>query len=235
MNELVTTIGERAACAAMGISRSTRMRKRSEPTTPAKRNAVSIRRLADAERQAILDIVHTERFADFSVRQIYATVLDEGMYLGSISSFYRILRKAGETKERRALARHPARVKPELVAPAVGRVWCWDITKLLGPQKWTYFQLYVIVDVYSRYVVGWRLEHREDAVLAGELFANTIADQQVDTRMLTVHADSGPAMKSKTLNQLFMDLGITRSHSRPHVSNDNPFIESLFKTLGNGI
>jgi len=234
MNELVTTIGERAACAAMGISRSTRMRKRSEPTTPAKRNAVSIRRLADAERQAILDIVHTERFADFSVRQIYATVLDEGMYLGSISSFYRILRKAGETKERRALARHPARVKPELVAPAVGRVWCWDITKLLGPQKWTYFQLYVIVDVYSRYVVGWRLEHREDAVLAGELFANTIADQQVDTRMLTVHADSGPAMKSKTLNQLFMDLGITRSHSRPHVSNDNPFIESLFKTLKYG-
>ena len=231
MNELATTVGERAACAALGISRSTRMRRRREPARPVQRQYASLRRLSEAERQSILDVVHIERFADFSVRQIYATLLDEGLYLGSISSFYRILRLAGETKERRALATHPARVKPELVAPAVGRVWCWDITKLLGRQKWTYFQLYVIVDVYSRYVVGWRLEHREDAVLAEELFADTIERERVDTTMLTVHADSGPAMKSKTLNQLFMDLGISRSHSRPHVSNDNPFIEALFKTL----
>jgi len=231
VNELATTVGERAACAALGISRSTRMRRRREPARPVQRQYASLRRLSEAERQSILDVVHIERFADFSVRQIYATLLDEGLYLGSISSFYRILRLAGETKERRALATHPARVKPELVAPAVGRVWCWDITKLLGPQKWTYFQLYVIVDVYSRYVVGWRLEHREDAVLAEELFADTIERERVDTTMLTVHADSGPAMKSKTLNQLFMDLGISRSHSRPHVSNDNPFIEALFKTL----
>ena len=136
------TVGERAACAALGISRSTRMRRRREPARPVHRQYASLRRLSEAERQSILDVVHTERFADFSVREIYATLLDEGTYLGSISSFYRILRVAGETKERRALATHPARVKPELVAPAVRRVWCWDITKLLGPQKWTYFQLY---------------------------------------------------------------------------------------------
>ena len=231
MKELAIFVGERAACAAIGFSRSTRARWQREPVARLLPKHASLRRLTDAERKAILDIVHTERFADFSVRQIYATVLDEGKYLGSISTFYRILRDAGETKERRALATHPARVKPELVAPAVGRVWCWDITKLLGPHKWTCFQLYVIIDVFSRYVVGWRLEHREDAVLAEQLFAETIEQEQIDTANLTVHARSGPEMKSKTLNQLFMDLGITRSHSRPHVSNDNPCIESLFKTL----
>lgn len=234
MSELGGEIGERAACATLRVSRATLARQRREPIACTARKYRSIRRLNESERTAILAAAHTDRFADFSVREIYATLLDEGQYLGSISSMYRVLRAAGETKERRALATHPARVKPELAADSIGRVWCWDITKLLGPQKWTYFQLYVIVDVFSRYVVGWRLEHRENAVLAEELFSEAIAREHVDPSQLTVHADSGPAMKSKSLSQLFADLSITRSHSRPHVSNDNPFIESFFKTLKYG-
>ena len=179
----------------------------------------------------MLDASHSDRFADLSVREIYATLLDEGMYIGSISSWYRVLRGAGETRERRRQATHPARIKPELAAAAPGEVWSWDITKLLGPQKWTYFYLYVVLDVFSRYVVAWRLETRESAALAEELFAAAIAREAVDPKYLTVHADGGPSMTSKTLTQFFADLGITKSRSRPHVSNDNPYSEAQFKTL----
>jgi len=179
----------------------------------------------------MLDLAHTDRFADLSVREIYATLLDEGRYIASISTWYRVLRAAGETRERRRLATHPARVKPELMATAPGQVWSWDITKLLGPQKWTYFYLYVVLDVFSRYVVAWRLEARESATLAKELFAAAITREDVDPTRLTVHADGGPAMTSKTLVQFFADLGITKSRSRPHVSNDNPYSEAQFKTL----
>ncbi len=171
---------------------------------------VACRRLSEHERQAILDAAHSERFADFSVREIYATLLDEGVYLASIATMYRILRAAGETPERRHLATHPARVKPELAATAPGQVWSWDITKLLGPQKWTYYHLYVVLDVYSRYVVGWRLETRESATLAEELFAQTITREGVDASALTVHADGGTAMTSKSLAHLFADLGVTQ-------------------------
>jgi putative transposase len=190
--------------------------------------------LGEHERQAILDAAHSVRFADLSVREIYATLLDEGVYLGSIATLYRVLRRAGETRERRRLATHPARVKPELAASAPNQVWSWDITKLLGPHKWTYYHLYVVIDVFSRYVVAWRLERRESALFAEELFAQTFTRENVDPSRLTVHADGGSAMTSKTLAHLFADLGVTRSHSRPHVSNDNPYIESHFKTLKYG-
>lgn len=208
------------------------MQRRGKPTASAsRRSGVSPRRLGDDERQAILDTAHSGRFADLSAREIYATLLDEGRYLGSISTWYRVLRAAGETRERRRHATHPARAKPELAASAPGQVWSWDITKLLGPQKWTYFYLYVVLDVFSRYVVAWRLETRESAMLAKELFAAAVAREGVDPTRLTVHADGGPAMTSKTLAQFFADLGITKSRSRPHVSNDNPYSEAQFKTL----
>jgi len=179
----------------------------------------------------MLDLAHSDRFADLSVREIYATLLDEGRYIGSISTWYRVLRGAGETRERRRLATHPAHVKPELVATAPCQVWSWDITKLLGPQKCTYFYLYVVLDVFSRYVVAWRLETCESAALAQDLFAAAIAREGVNPTRLTVHADGDPAMTSKTLTQFFADLGITKSRSRPRVSNDNPYSESQFKTL----
>ena len=179
----------------------------------------------------MLDLAHSDRFANLSVREIYATMLDEGTYVASISTWYRVLRAAGETRERRRQATHPAQVKPELVATAPRQVWSWDITKLLGPQKWTYFYLYVVLDVFSRYVVAWRLELRESATLAEELFAAAIAREAVDPTCLTVHADGGPSMTSKTLTQFFADLGITKSRSRPHVSNDNPYSDAQFNGL----
>jgi len=210
------------------------MRRRRPAVPPPARERVSHRRLSDAERQTILDVAHSERFAELSVREIFATLLDEGVYLSSISTMYRVLRVAGETRERRRVATHPARVKPELIARAPDQVWSWDITKLLGPQKWTYYYLYVVLDVFSRYVVAWRLETRESATLAEELFAFALAREGVDPTRLTVHADGGPAMTSKTLAQFFADLGVTKSRSRPHVSNDNPFSEAQFKTLKYG-
>jgi len=179
-------------------------------------------------------MVHQDRFVDLSIREIYATLLDEGVYLCSIATMYRVFRDRGETQERRRIASHPARVKPELIATAPNEVFSWDITKLAGPQKWVWYQLYAVLDIFSRFVVGWRLEPNEDGALAEELFATIIAEQGIDPSKLTVHADNGPAMTAKTLNQLFVDLKITRSHSRPHVSNDNPYSEAQFKTLKYG-
>ena len=232
MTTLAATIGMRQACAAIGVARAT-MQRRIKPRlhVVAKGKATSERALTSVERAAILAVAHTERFADYSVREIYATLLDEGTYIASISTMYRVLRDTGETRERRRLATHPAAIKPELAATAPNQVWSWDLTKLLGPQKWTYYHLYVALDVFSRYVVGWRLESRESAALATELFAETISKERVDPALLTVHSDGGTSMTSKTLTQLFADLGVVKSRSRPHVSNDNPFIESHYKTL----
>ena len=233
---LSADLGMRRACAILNASRSTIQRHlRRAPAEPAvvERRA-SHRRLSEEERAAILDTAHRERFCDQSVREIYATLLDEGVYLGSISTMYRVLRDAGETRERRGLAKHPPTIKPELAASAPGQVWSWDITKLLGPQKWTYYYLYVVLDVFSRYVVGWRVEYRESAHLAEELFTTTIARERIDPQRLTVHSDGGSTMTSRTSTQLFMDLGVTKSRSRPHVSNDNPYSEAQFKTLKYG-
>ena len=162
---------------------------------------------------------------------MWATLLDEGIYLGSQSTFYRLLRQAGEVRERRAQATHPAKVKPELVANGPNEVWSWDITKLRGPAKWTYYYLYVILDIFSRYVVGWMVASRESAALAEVLIRQTCAKQAIGRDQLTIHADRGSSMTSKPVAFLLADLGITQSHSRPHVSNDNPFSEAQFKTL----
>ena len=166
-----------------------------------------------------------------SPTEVWATLLDDGVYLGSISTFYRLLRQAGETRERRRQATHPATVKPELVATAPNQVWSWDITKLRGPAKWTSYHLYVILDIFSRYVVGWMVASRESAALAEVLIRQTCANQGIGRDQLSIHADRGSSMTSKPVAFLLADLGVTQSHSRPHVSNDNPYSEAQFKTL----
>jgi putative transposase len=175
--------------------------------------------------------LNAERFCDKAPAQIWATLLDEGTYLCSISTMYRILRAQHQVRERRAIARHPAHLKPELVATGPNQVWSWDITKLAGPHKWNWFQLYVILDVYSRYAIDWLVAPRESAALAEEFIAEAIYDHGVGAGQLTLHADRGSSMTSKTVTQLLADLGVLQSHSRPHQSNDNPYSESNFKTL----
>jgi putative transposase len=184
-----------------------------------------------AERQQVLDVLHDERFWDAAPASIYAALLDEGVYLASVATMYRLLRQAGETGDRRRHATHPARVKPELVATKPNQVWSWDITKLHGPAKWIYYYLYVILDVYSRYVVGWMVAHQEAAALAERLLSEAITAQRVDDGQLAVHADRGTSMTSKPVALLLADLRVVRSHSRPHVPDDNPYSESQFKTL----
>ena len=235
--ELAPMIGIRAACGAVGAAQASYYRRhRASPTPPrpsptAHRDRPQPRALTSQERGGILAVLHSQRFVDAAPAQVWATLLDEGVYLGSISTFYRLLRQAGETQERRRQASHPASVKPELVATAPNQVWSWDITKLHGPAKWTYYHLYVILDIYSRYVVGWMVAHRESAALAEVLIRQTCANQHIGADQLTIHADRGSSMTSKPVAFLLAELGITQSHSRPHVSNDNPFSESQFKTL----
>ena len=183
------------------------------------------------ERQAVLDILHSDRFRDQSPAAVYATLLDEGTYHASISTFYRILRQEGEARERRSQATHPPRVKPELLAQRPREVWSWDITKIRGPEKWVYYYLYVLIDVFSRYVVGWLLATKESADLAKELIAESVRREGIVANTLTIHSDNGPSMASKPVAFLLADLGVTKSHSRPHTSNDNPFSEAQFKTL----
>ena len=179
----------------------------------------------------MLRVLHSERFDDLAPAEVHAILLDEGVYLCSTSTMYRLLRARGEVRERRAQATHPARVKPELIAETPNQVWSWDITKLHGPAKWTYFYLYCIIDIYSRYVVGWMLAPNESGALAEKLLADTIAKQHVDRNQLTIHADNGSSMASKPVAFLLADLGVTKTHSRPHTSNDNPYSEAHFKTL----
>jgi putative transposase len=179
----------------------------------------------------VLDILHTERFVDKAPTEIYATLLDEGTYHCSVRTMYRILAEAGEVRERRNQARHPKYKAPELLATAPNQVWSWDITKLRGPVKWSYYYLYVILDIFSRFVVGWMIAYRESAALAKRLIAETCEKENIQPGQLTVHSDRGSPMKSKTVAFLLADLGVTKSHSRPYVSDDNPYSESQFKTL----
>ncbi len=168
---------------------------------------------------------------DKAPHEVYATLLDEGQYFCSIRTMYRLLESHQEVKERRDQLRHPAYQKPELLATAPNQVWSWDITKLLGPAKWTYFYLYVVLDIFSRYVVGWMIAGRETAVLAQKLIHEAIEKQSIQSGQLTIHADRGPSMKSKPVALLLSDLGVTKTHSRPHTSDDNPYSEAQFKTL----
>lgn len=194
------------------------------------RKSSSPRALSQKEREAILAILHSDRFAEVAPAEIVATLLDEDCYLGSVSTFYRILRSEGEAKERRKQRTHPVYAKPELLATGPNQVWCWDISRLKGPVKWSYYYLYVLMDVYSRYVVGWMVATRENADLAKELILEASLKQGILPATLTIHSDRGSVMTDKSLAQFLIDMGVAKSHSRPHVSNDNPFSEAQFKT-----
>lgn len=226
-------IGLYAACMALGVSRATlyRRRKRAEKPVEQKPRPTPDRALSVKERERILELLHSERFMDKAPAEIHATLLDEGEHPCSIRTLYRILAANKEVRERRNQRRHPVYPEPQLQATGPNQVWSWDITKLASPKKWTHYQLYAVIDIYSRYVVAWRVERTESSVLAKELMAEACKRQGVQPDQLTVHADRGSSMKSKTLAQLFADLGVTKTHSRPRVSNDNPYSESHFKTL----
>ncbi len=225
-------VPRRHACAALGRSRASHYRARRAPLHgPAAPRPASARAISPAEADAIVEVLNSERFCDRAPAQIWAELLDEGTYLASVSTMYRLLRARAQVRERRRQARRPPTVKPELVATAPNQVWSWDITKLAGPHKWNWFHLYVVLDVYSRYALGWLVAPRESARLAEELLADAIYDQEIPAHQLTVHADRGSSMTSKTVTQLLADLGVLQSHSRPHQSNDNPYSEAQFKTL----
>jgi putative transposase len=230
--ELSGRVGTAPACRALGIARAGLYRRRRPPeAAPRARRPKPPNALAPQERQTVLETLHSERFMDKAPTEVYATLLDETSYLCSIRTMYRILDEQREVRERRDQARHPAYKKPELLATGPNQVWSWDITKLRGPLKWSYFHLYVILDIFSRYVVGWMVSTHESAALAERLIKETIRKQNIARHQLTLHADRGSSMKSKTVTQLLADLGVAKSHSRPHVSDDNPYSESQFKTM----
>jgi putative transposase len=223
-----------AACAALGVSRATVQRLRMRlglPPALIRPRPRPARALSAPQQQTVLDLLHLPRFADQAPAEIYASLLDEGVYHCSIRTMYRMLNKHSEVHERRKQLRHPVYQKPELLAQAPNTVWSWDITKLMGPTKWSYFYLYVILDIFSRRVVAWCVADAESATLFRPLFDEAITKHSVPPGQLTLHADRGGPMKAKATALLLADLGVTRSHNRPHTSNDNPFSESHFKTL----
>jgi len=232
VEQLTPSLGTRPACDVLGVPRSSLYRAR-HPQPPAAPRPVSepVRALSEMEQAHVRETLNSDRFADQSPREVYATLLDEGTYLCSPRTMYRILVKHAEVRERRNQLQHPVYAKPELLATAPNQVWSWDITKLLGPTKWTYYYLYVMLDIFSRYVVGWLLAERESSTLAELLIREACAKQQIQADHLTIHADRGSPMIAKPVALLMADLGVTKSHSRPHVSNDNPFSEAQFKTL----
>lgn len=229
VQEVGPTWGVAPTCAALGLSRETYYRHQRSPVSRGRR--ASPRALPDGERHAVLAVLHEPRFADVAPPQIYARLLDEGRYLCSLRTMYRILDAHQEVRERRDQLRHPVYQKPELLATGPNQVWSWDITKLLGPTKWSYFYLYVILDIFSRYVVGWMVALKESHALAATLIETTCGRQGIAPGQLTLHADRGSSMTSKTVAFLLADLGVTKTHGRPHVSDDNPFSEAHFKTL----
>ncbi len=224
-------VGKKAACEALKFSRATFYRHLHPEGSENRRPAPPLS-LSSLERQAVLDVMHSERFQDRAPLEVYATLLDEGCYLCSPRTMYRILEaEHGDVKERRRQIQRSAYSKPELLATGPNQVWSWDITKLKGPAKWTYFYLYVIIDIFSRCVVGWMVACREQKALAKRLIEESCRKQKIVKEQLTIHADRGSSMKSNVIAQLLADLGITKTHSRPYVSNDNPYSESQFKTL----
>src|SRR5881296_1632884 len=233
VTELAVDVGTSAACRALTLPRASYYRDRRKGAVPvvAALRASPARALHPVEREAVLSRLHEERFQDRSPAAVYATLLDEGEYHCSIRTMYRLLEQRGESRERRDQLIHPPYKKPELMATTPNQLWSWDITKLLGPAKWTYFYLYVILDVFSRYVTGWMVAMRESAELAKRLIAESCQKQGIQPGQLTLHADRGTSMSSKSVAFLLADLGVTKTHSRPHVSNDNPYSESQFRTM----
>ena len=222
------------ACRLTGRSRASHYRQANPPArrpdpVPQAGRAKPPSTLSDTERAKVLAVINSTAYADLSICQIWARELDEDRYHCSMSSMYRIARAAGQTRERRRLATHPAKVKPELLATGPSQVWSWDITKLRGPAKGVWFHLYALIDIYSRYSPGYLVCAAEDSVVAADFIDGAIVGN--GSAPHTVHADRGTSMTSKPVSALLCDLGITRSHSRPRVSNDNPFSEAQFKTL----
>ena len=233
VEELTPIIGTRPACRAVGASVATVYRRRRPPEPRVRRpRPAPARALTPPEHEAVLEVLHSERFVDVSPEETYATLLDEGTYLCSTRTMYRILEaKHGGVRERRAQLTHPAYAKPELLAERPNELWSWDVSKLKGPAKWTWFYLYVILDVFSRYVVGWAVQYRENGQLAKALIEQATDQQKITPKVLTLHADRGAPQRAKPVAFLLADLGITKTHSRPYTSSDNPYSESNFKTL----
>ena len=228
--EAVTSTSQ--ACTLLGASRATRYRRRRPAVAgPPSPRPTPPNALGEAERQHILSVLRSEEYCDLAPAQVWARLLDDGIYLCSVSTMYRLLAIAGENRERRRQRTHPARKTPELIARRPNAVWSWDITKLQGPERGIYYELFVIIDIFSRYVVGWMVSPAETGEVAEAFIADTLARHSIEADQLTLHADRGTSMTSKPVAQLLVDLGVARSHSRPHVSNDNPYSEANFKTL----
>lgn len=230
VEDAAPTLGVEAACDALALSRASYYRA-TRPVVGAAKPPATPRKLSAAEEADVLALLHEDRFIDLAPAEVHATLLDEGRYLCSVRTMYRVLAVHQEVRERRAQSRHPEYSKPELLATRPNELWSWDITKLRGAAKWTYFYLYVVLDVFSRYVVGWMVAHRETASLAEKLIRTTCERERIARDRLTIHADRGSSMRSKPVALMLSDLGVTKTHSRPHVSNDNPFSEAQFKTL----
>ena len=232
LDNLAAVTSIKQACGLLGASRATRYRRLRPPVAgpPAPRPAPP-NALTEVERQHVLAVLRSPEYCDLAPAQVWARLLDEGIYLCSISTMYRLLAIAGENRERRRQRTHPAKKKPELIATAPNQVWSWDITKLQGPERGVYYELFVIIDIFSRYVVGWMVSPAETGELAEAFIADTLHRHGIERDQLTLHADRGTSMTSKPVAQLLVDLGVARSHSRPHVSNDNPYSEANFKTL----
>ena len=229
--ELAAEVGVAPACRGLGVSRATFYRRQRPTPGHQQPRPTPARALCVAEREHIVDVLTSARFVDRAPAEVVATLLDDGRYLCSERTMYRVLAASQSVRERRNQREHPRYTKPELVATGPNQCWSWDVTKLLGPKKWTYFYLYVLLDIFSRYVVGWMVADRENSVLAGRLIEETCHNQGVKPHVLTLHSDRGAPMTSKCTAQLLADLGVTRSLSRPQVSDDNPFSEAQFKTF----
>lgn len=232
--ELAPVVGTAEACRVLGEPRARyyrRHRRSPAPPRPPRPARPQPRALSERERACLREVLNSEAHVDEAPATIYAKLLDEGRYLGSVATMYRVLRAHTEARERRRQATHPAKKKPELMASGPNEVWSWDITKLRGPVAWSSFYLYVMLDIYSRYVVGWMLARAENAALAKVLLAETVAKHGIDDGRLTLHSDRGSPMTAKPFVFLMADLGVTRSYARPHTSNDNPYSESQFRTM----
>jgi putative transposase len=230
MSELASQIGVKSACEVLNVPRS-RVYRESKPKAEPTPRPTPAHALSDTEKASVRELLNSDRFMDQPPRQVYATLLDEGQYLCHWRTMYRILSAHDEVRERRLIRRHPTYKKPELLAERPNEVWSWDITHLRGAIKWSGYKLYTVLDIFSRYVVGWMIAEVESSDLAKQLIAETARKQAIQPEQLTLHADNGSPMTGKPLSQLLLDLGITKSHSRPHTSDDNPFSEAQFKTM----
>jgi putative transposase len=230
--ELTPLLGTAGACRASGRSRATYYRRLAPPVLgPPAPRPTPANAMSPAEIDELLEVLRSKRFCDLAPAQIWAVLIDEGRYLGSISTMYRVLRVGGEVRERRAQATHPPRARPELMADRPNMCWSWDISKLRGPDKGVWYDLYVAIDIFSRYVVGWMVAPTENTELAEAFISAAVTAQGIERGQLNIHADRGTSMTSKGVAELLADLGVGRTHSRPHVSNDNPYSEAAFKTL----